>query len=84
VLHVIRDVQVSGECELTLTWDDGTSSTVDFAPIIEQGGVFAPLADPAFFRQVQLGERRRFITWPGEIDVCADALYLRSRSVVVS
>jgi hypothetical protein len=32
------------------------------------------IADPAFSVQVSVGERGRSLEWPGEIDLCADAL----------
>ena len=40
-------------------------------------GVFAPWTDHSFFRQARLGQGGRTLTWPGELDVCADALWLR-------
>jgi hypothetical protein len=38
-------------------------------------GVFAPLADPAFFIRVRIGGSDRSLEWPGELDFCADALW---------
>lgn len=60
---------------VALTWEDGSSSVTDMAPAIARGGVFAPLADPGFFRQVAVINGGRAIAWPGEIDCCADALW---------
>ncbi len=40
-------------------------------------GVFAPWTDYGFFRQASIGERGRTLTWPGELDFCADALWLQ-------
>ncbi|GET36982.1 hypothetical protein MiSe_17350 [Microseira wollei NIES-4236] len=55
-----------------------SSIIVDFNPIIQRGGVLAKLADPEFFSQVSLGEKGRYIQWPGEIEFCADALWFDS------
>lgn len=41
-------------------------------------GVFAAFADPAFFAQVTVGDRGRSLEWPGEIDMCADALWFEN------
>ena len=41
-------------------------------------GVFAPLADPAFFARVAVGRRGRSLEWPGELDFCADALWFEA------
>lgn len=62
-----------------LEFDDGAVMTVELGPLIERGGVYAALADPAVFREVRIGDRGRFIEWPGEIDFCADALRMQGK-----
>jgi len=74
MLHIIREFAVTGDHALRLTYSDGEVFVVGFAPVIARGGVFAALADAAFFRLVSVGEGGRYIEWPGEIDFCADAL----------
>ena len=39
-------------------------------------GVFVAWEDPAVFSQVKLGSHGA-IEWPGDLDLCPDALYLR-------
>jgi hypothetical protein len=63
------------ENRVLLSFDDGAVAAVDFASLIRQGGVFAPLGDPAFFQQVRVSDDGRYIAWPGELDFCADALW---------
>lgn len=65
-----------------ICYDSGESIEVDFSHIIEQGGVFTPLRDEAFFAQVAVGEQGRYIEWPGGLDFCADALFERARTTV--
>jgi hypothetical protein len=60
-----------------LRFDDGVEGTVDFSSHAGQG-VFAPWHNYAFFRQAALGEQGRTLTWPGELDFCADALWLEA------
>lgn len=63
------------ENRVQLTFDDGALVKVDFAPLIRQGGVFASLADPAYFQRVRVSDDGRYIAWPGDLDFCADALW---------
>ena len=59
-----------------LRFDDGVEGEVDFS-IKPRTGVFAPWNDYEFYRQARLGEQGRTLTWPGELDFCADALWLQ-------
>ncbi len=81
VLRKIRAVQADVGFRLRVTYDDGQTITVDFDPVIRQGGVFAPLADPAFFARAAVDPRGRAVSWPGEIDFCADALWLQAHGI---
>lgn len=78
ILRKIRAVQADPDFRLRITYDDGQAITVDFKPVIRQGGVFAPLADPAFFARASVDARGRAVSWPGDIDFCADALWLKA------
>jgi hypothetical protein len=59
---------------VTLTWANGATTENSFRHVIGKG-VFAPLADPAFFTRVRIGVSGRSLEWPGELDFCADALW---------
>ena len=72
--YSITQVTPETDFHLKLIYSDGVIRTVDFKPIIRQGGIFSFLNDPDFFKQVSLGDRGRYIEWPNEIDFCADAL----------
>jgi hypothetical protein len=62
---------------VAVTWANGATTINRFDHLIGKG-VFAAFADPAFFAQVSLGERGRSLEWPGEIDLCADALWFET------
>lgn len=62
---------------VTLVWANGATTVSRFDHLVGRG-VFAPLADPAVFAQVHVGERGRSLEWPGEIDFCADALWFEA------
>jgi hypothetical protein len=76
MLDVITEATPEPNRVLRLHYADGAVIRVNFQPVIEQGGVFSALADPAVFVQVSIGERGRSLEWPGAIDFCADALRL--------
>jgi hypothetical protein len=59
---------------LRLRFDDGVEGTVDLSRLVGQG-VFAAWRDYAFFRGAFLAAQGA-LTWPGELDLCPDALYL--------
>lgn len=66
-------VEVRGSAPLSffVRFADGVCGTVRLAES-HLTGVFATLADPAVFQQVQIVDG--FVTWPGEIDFAPDAM----------
>jgi hypothetical protein len=72
LVHVTT-VEVVGDHRLRLSFDDGAEGEVD-ASDWGWTGVFAPLADPAFFAKVELDEELGTIVWPNGADVAPDTL----------
>lgn len=68
----VVDVKVTAPLTLTVKFQDGTFGTVTFKPE-SLYGVFEPLKDPNFFKQVFID--RDAVAWPGEVDVAPDAMY---------
>ena len=60
-----------------LRFDDQVEGVVDLAVDFDQGGVFGVWRDDLVFRQAAISNGGRALEWPGEVDLCADALYLR-------
>jgi hypothetical protein len=73
IVHV-TDVQWLGGHRLQMGFEDGTSGELDFS---NDGwkGVFAPLADPAYFSRVELDEELGTIVWPNGADIAPETLY---------
>ncbi len=69
-------VHAQGTSCLALQYSDGTTGTVDISNELAAGGVFEPLRDPVAFAQARLGEFGQ-VEWPGGVELCADAMYLR-------
>jgi hypothetical protein len=76
----ITAVQVIGDHELQLTFDDGTVGDVRFEDH-EWEGVFKPLRDPERFAQVLVDEQLGTIVWPGGLDMAPEPLYSEARRV---
>lgn len=60
---------------LELRFDNGESGVVDLSSYAGRG-VCAAWNTPGLFEQVQVTDEGA-VEWPGEIDFCPDALYLR-------
>ena len=61
---------------LELTFSDGAVGMVDLADRVSgRGGVFLPLEDVAYFKQVQIDPEAGTIVWPNGVDFCPDVLY---------
>lgn len=77
-LHIIRSLAAAPPHGLRLVFDDGAVAEIDLSPLIASGGVFQPLARWETFRQARLDARGRAVCWPGDVDLCADALWMEA------
>jgi hypothetical protein len=67
-----------------LKFSEGTEGVVDLEGwLIGAGGVFAPLEDAAFFRQVRVSAEGGTIEWPNGVDLCPDVLYSRATGIPI-
>lgn len=74
-LPAVTAVEVIGEHELRLTFDDGTIGDVSFSDR-EWTGVFEPLRDPARFARVEIDPLFATIVWPEDgLDMAPEPLY---------
>ena len=72
----VKQVRRLGEYRLELSFTDGTKGELDFKErVVGRGGVFTPLEDIDFFRQVWVDPEVGTIVWPNEVDFCLDVLY---------
>ncbi len=68
----IQHVQALPGHALALTFADGVSGVIDLSGECFEG-VFAPLADPDVFAQVQVVNG--VVVWPNGVDMAPEALY---------
>jgi Protein of unknown function (DUF2442) len=78
VFAVIREAKPLSGFSVEITWEEGEVSVLSLHDIVTKGGVFAPLSDPKIFAQLKIGEGGRWLEWPGEVDICADALWYQA------
>ena len=69
------DVSPLDNYRIWLKFDDGAQGEIDLSDLAGRG-VFAAWADQKVFREVRVDDSGA-VVWPGEIDLCPDALYLR-------
>lgn len=72
----IKAVRYLADYRLELTFTDDTKGEIDLKErITGRGGVFEPLQDVAFFKQVKVDTEAGTIVWPNGVDFCPDVLY---------
>ncbi len=71
----IVEISAQKGFKLYLRYADGVAGVVDLASLAGQG-VFVTWLKPGHFEQVRLSESGA-AEWPGDIDLCSDALYLK-------
>jgi hypothetical protein len=61
---------------LKITFADGKEGELDFADrILGRGGVFIPLQEVEFFKQVRVDPEAGTLIWPNDVDLDPDVLY---------
>ena len=58
-----------------LEFEDGLAADVDLSYLLEFGGVFEPLRDIGFFRELTIDVEGDTIAWPNEADIAPETLY---------
>lgn len=62
-----------------IAFEDGTAGEVDLSYLVEYGGVFEPLREPDYFRQLRVDREAGTIVWPNEADIAPETLYAHAR-----
>jgi hypothetical protein len=72
----IKKVRHIEAYRLELTFTNGETAELDFRNrIVGRGGVFGPLEDIDYFKQVKVDPEIGTLVWPNEVDFCPDVLY---------
>jgi hypothetical protein len=73
-MKIVEAKPLSG-FKVFLRFEDGTSGDVDLSSYAGRG-VFLAWMEPGIFGQVKVTSTGA-VEWPGDLDLCPDALYLR-------
>jgi hypothetical protein len=60
-------------------FEDGVAADVDLSYLVEYGGVFQPLRDAGFFRQLRADPEAGTIVWPNDADIAPETLYAHAQ-----
>jgi len=71
----ISSFRVLEDYQVWLRFDDGVEGMADLSALVGKG-VFAAWRDYGFFRRAYVAAYGS-LTWPGELDLCPDALWLQ-------
>jgi hypothetical protein len=61
-----------------VSFEDGLTGEVDLSYLLDYGGVFEPLRDIGYFRQLRADREAGTIVWPNEADIDPETLYERA------
>lgn len=85
MLPRVTQVRHAHDYVLELTFDDGLRAELDFRNrIVGRGGVFKPLENVDFFRQVRVDPDFGTLVWPNDVDFCPDVLHAEAIAPVSS
>jgi hypothetical protein len=60
-------------------FEDGTTADVDLSYLLDYGGVFEPLRDPAYFARLRADPEAGTIVWPNDADIAPETLYTQAQ-----
>ena len=72
-LYRVTNFEIVGDYTLTIRFDDGSTQTIDFEPVLH-GPIFGPLRDLAIFNQVRLIDYAGCLEWPTGADFDPETL----------
>ena len=75
---LLLTAEAGAEHRVRVRFEDGLAAEVDLAYLLSYGGVFEPLRDVAYFRQLRADSEAGTIVWPNDADVAPETLYERA------
>ena len=83
MLRDVVSVQALPEHRLRIRFDDGTEGIVDVTQLVQFTGVFEPLREPEFFKEVAVNTELGTVVWPNNADLDTDVLYAKVSGITV-
>ena len=66
-IHRVEAFKVVGQYTLDVTFSDGVTRTIDFAPVLK-GELYGPLRDRQLFDRVRIDREVHTLVWPNGAD----------------
>lgn len=60
-------------------FEDGTTADVDLSYLLDYGGVFEPLRDPAYFARLRADAEAGTIVWPNDANIAPETLFAHAQ-----
>lgn len=76
---LLLEAMPSEDHTVHVRFEDGLSAAVDLSYLCDYGGVFEPLRDPEYFRQLRADAEAGTIVWPNDADIAPETLYEHAR-----
>lgn len=76
---LLIDAKPSEGYAVRVRFEDGLTADVDLAYLLNYGGVFEPLEDLEYFRQLRADADAGTIVWPNEADIAPETLYAHAQ-----
>jgi hypothetical protein len=76
---LLTEASPVGDYTVRVRFEDGTTGEVNLSYLLEYGGVFEPLRDPGFFRQLRVDPEGGTIVWPNDADIAPETLYAHAQ-----
>jgi hypothetical protein len=83
-LFDVTRVQALPNRHLDLTFENGFHGVVEMDLVVKNyTGVFAPLLQDDYFKQVTLNTELGTVVWPNGADLCPDVLYSQATGIAI-
>lgn len=76
---LLLDAKPSSGYVVHVRFEDGLTAEVDLSYLLDYGGVFEPLRDIEYFRQLQADPEAGTIVWPNKADIAPETLYSQAQ-----
>jgi hypothetical protein len=76
---LLIEARVGDDHQVHVSFEDGLTAEVDLSYLLDYGGVFEPLRDIGYFRQLRADPEAGTIVWPNQADVAPETLYEQAR-----
>ena len=79
---LLLDAKAGNDHLVHVSFDDGLAAEIDLSYLLDYGGVFEPLRDIGYFRQLRADPAAGTIVWPNQADIAPETLYERARLAI--